>query len=144
MGAKACNLNPFENDSLTDGERRRPSRQLPNLSGEKSSTRYLKDFEELGFLGKGDFGTVTKARSRIDGCAYAVKRGRLQNRASDKNRSLYEVFAMSSLSGKVSTTKSTVSNAIQTLVSTAIFLAFGSISLFFPSRRFLSIPRQYL
>jgi wee1-like protein kinase len=57
------------------------------------------DFEELDMLGKGDFGVVHSARSRVDGSLYAVKRGRLQQRTSDKNSAYYEVFAMSSLAG---------------------------------------------
>ena len=37
-------------------------------------SRYRSDFKELGCLGQGSFSKVFKARHRIDGCIYAVKR----------------------------------------------------------------------
>jgi len=37
-------------------------------------SRYEKDFEEMGILGRGGYGTVATARHRIDGQDYAVKR----------------------------------------------------------------------
>eukprot|EP01135_Chromosphaera_perkinsii_P010509 Nk52_evm19s2152 gene=Nk52_evmTU19s2152 len=44
-----------------------------------ASSRYLEDFEELGKLGDGGFGTVFKARNRLDGRVYAIKKVRLKN-----------------------------------------------------------------
>ncbi|BFZ58066.1 eukaryotic translation initiation factor 2-alpha kinase [Savitreella phatthalungensis] len=38
------------------------------------SGRYLADFEEVSKLGQGGFGVVVKARNRLDGRAYAVKK----------------------------------------------------------------------
>jgi hypothetical protein len=59
------------------------------------------DFEELQLLGKGDFGQVFMVRSRTDGCAYAVKKGKLAPRTTaNKSSAYYEVFAMSSLAGE--------------------------------------------
>jgi hypothetical protein len=45
--------------------------------GNKSNSRYLSDFEELGMLGRGGFGSVMKVRNKLDGLTYAVKRIKL-------------------------------------------------------------------
>lgn len=37
-------------------------------------TRYGQEFEEMGFISKGGFGNVFKARHRLDGTLYAVKK----------------------------------------------------------------------
>jgi translation initiation factor 2-alpha kinase 3 len=44
-----------------------------------SSSQYLRDFEELGFLGKGGYGTVFHVRHKLDSQAYAVKKVRLSS-----------------------------------------------------------------
>lgn len=38
------------------------------------SRRYSTDFDELEHLGQGGFGTVVKARCRVDNCLYAIKK----------------------------------------------------------------------
>eukprot|EP01112_Ceratiomyxa_fruticulosa_P001491 TRINITY_DN1164_c0_g1_i4.p1 TRINITY_DN1164_c0_g1~~TRINITY_DN1164_c0_g1_i4.p1 ORF type:complete len:569 (+),score=122.99 TRINITY_DN1164_c0_g1_i4:218-1924(+) len=38
------------------------------------NSRYLNEFDELGFIGKGGFGSVVKARNKIDGSIYAIKK----------------------------------------------------------------------
>jgi eukaryotic translation initiation factor 2-alpha kinase 4 len=40
----------------------------------ESMSRYAADFTELGRLGKGGFGEVVKARNKLDGSVYAVKK----------------------------------------------------------------------
>lgn len=37
-------------------------------------SRYLRDFEELGILGRGGFGSVYRVKHRLDGVEYAVKK----------------------------------------------------------------------
>ncbi|CCG84525.1 protein of unknown function [Taphrina deformans PYCC 5710] len=39
-----------------------------------NQSRYLSDFEEISQIGKGAYGTVVKARNRLDGRVYAVKK----------------------------------------------------------------------
>lgn len=39
-------------------------------------SRYNEEFEELGELGTGEFGTVYKCRNRLDGIEYAIKRSK--------------------------------------------------------------------
>ena len=42
-------------------------------------TRYEKEFDELGILGRGGYGTVTTAKHRIDQQLYAIKRIRIKS-----------------------------------------------------------------
>ncbi|RCH92872.1 hypothetical protein CU098_002849, partial [Rhizopus stolonifer] len=61
-------------------------------------SRYKTDFEELEFLGKGGFGEVVKARNRLDGRLYAIKKIRLDPKDSeDLKKILREVHSLSSL-----------------------------------------------
>ena len=41
--------------------------------------RYSSDFDHIECIGKGGFGVVFKAKNKIDGCNYAVKRIYLPN-----------------------------------------------------------------
>ena len=41
---------------------------------QRNMGRYARDFEEIGKLGRGGFGEVVKARSRMEGIFYAVKK----------------------------------------------------------------------
>ncbi|KAI9320676.1 kinase-like domain-containing protein [Dichotomocladium elegans] len=68
------------------------------MSNTASSSRYKTDFEEIEFLGKGGFGEVVKAKNRLDGRLYAVKKIRLDPRDSeDLRKILREVQTLSSL-----------------------------------------------
>lgn len=63
-----------------------------------STSRYKADFEEIEFLGKGGFGEVIKARNRLDGRLYAIKKIRLDPKDSeDLRKILREVHSLSSL-----------------------------------------------
>jgi PAS domain S-box-containing protein len=50
---------------------------------EWGKSRYLKEFEETEFLGKGGFGLVYRARNRLDAQEYAIKKIRLQCHPQD-------------------------------------------------------------
>ena len=61
------------------------------------SSRFYEEFEEIEFLGKGGFGTVVKARNRLDGQYYAVKKVQLRKGDEERSRILREVMALSRL-----------------------------------------------
>ncbi|KAJ1933308.1 eukaryotic translation initiation factor 2-alpha kinase, partial [Linderina macrospora] len=63
-----------------------------------SASRYRTDFEEVEFLGKGGFGSVVKARNRIDGRYYAIKKIKLDARDTEGNKKIFrEVTTLSRL-----------------------------------------------
>lgn len=37
-------------------------------------SRYATEYEEMSFIAKGGFGTVFKAKNKLDGCEYAIKK----------------------------------------------------------------------
>ncbi|GAA5862450.1 hypothetical protein JCM3774_002522 [Rhodotorula dairenensis] len=72
------------------------SRSIEGPSGffvqpKTSGSRYRSEFEELEFLGRGGGGQVVKARNRLDGHLYAVKKIRLPNDRASENKILREV-----------------------------------------------------
>jgi translation initiation factor 2-alpha kinase 4 len=56
-----------------------------------SGSRYRSEFEELEFLGRGGGGQVVKARNRLDGHLYAIKKIRLPNDRASEAKILREV-----------------------------------------------------
>ncbi|KAJ2548949.1 eukaryotic translation initiation factor 2-alpha kinase, partial [Coemansia sp. RSA 1933] len=63
-----------------------------------SASRYRTDFEEVEFLGKGGFGSVVKARNRIDGRFYAIKKIKLDPRDNEGSKKIFrEVTTLSRL-----------------------------------------------
>ncbi|KAJ7432513.1 kinase-like domain-containing protein [Mycena galericulata] len=64
---------------------------------DRQSSRWKEDWEELELLGKGAFGSVVKARNKIDSRIYAVKKIRLNTTQSD-TKIFREVNALSRLS----------------------------------------------
>ncbi|PPQ98103.1 hypothetical protein CVT26_003273 [Gymnopilus dilepis] len=63
----------------------------------KHASRWKEDWEELELLGKGAFGSVVKARNKIDNRIYAVKKIRLKSMQSN-DKIFREVNALSRLS----------------------------------------------
>ncbi|KAJ7668466.1 kinase-like domain-containing protein [Mycena polygramma] len=64
---------------------------------DRQASRWKEDWEELELLGKGAFGSVVKARNKIDSRIYAVKKIRLSTMQSD-TKIFREVNALSRLS----------------------------------------------
>lgn len=92
--------------ALTANNRRRYSNQNHGFGDNMSSSfitagsprnlgRYERDFEEIGKLGKGGFGEVVKARSRIEGTFYAIKK--IKHRANKLDSLLSEVLSLARL-----------------------------------------------
>ena len=66
-----------------------------------SFSRFLSDFEIVGTLGVGSFGSVYSVRNRTDRRLYAIKAAKREARgSSDRDRMLQEVYALSALSDK--------------------------------------------
>jgi hypothetical protein len=65
--------------------------EMMMMSNEPKS-RFHTDFDIIEEIGKGCFGTVYKVLSRLDGCMYAIKKGRRSARGEmEKDRMLKEV-----------------------------------------------------
>ncbi|TQB70294.1 hypothetical protein MPDQ_000703 [Monascus purpureus] len=73
---------------------RRP--RLDSQGGLPSLSRYSQDFDEAGRLGKGGFGEVVKARNKLDGRFYAIKKISQKSAASLKD-TLSEIMLLSRL-----------------------------------------------
>jgi translation initiation factor 2-alpha kinase 4 len=76
---------------------RRQRHDSMNSGGPFSRSRYREDFVEEGRLGKGGFGEVVKARKRLDGQIYAIKKITQKSSAS-LTEVLKEVRLLSQLS----------------------------------------------
>lgn len=64
-----------------------------------SITRYEKEFLEVGEIASGEFGTVKKARHRLDGIVYAIKvtKNTVRVNSRDERVAMNEVFAHAAL-----------------------------------------------
>ncbi|KAI5958136.1 GCN2 [Candida margitis] len=78
-----------------------PGSQFYNSAGyslgsePRGNSRYERDFEEIGRLGKGGFGDVVKARNRMEGTYYAIKK--IKHRANKLDSLLSEVLSLARL-----------------------------------------------
>ncbi|KIY67256.1 Serine/threonine-protein kinase [Cylindrobasidium torrendii FP15055 ss-10] len=73
-----------------------PDFEYFRMQGPRPSSRWKEDWEELELLGRGAFGSVVKARNKIDSRVYAVKKVRLRAVQSDA-KIFREVNALSRL-----------------------------------------------
>ncbi|KAI5960796.1 GCN2 [Candida pseudojiufengensis] len=95
-------LNKFPR-SPTMKTRRKLSNELKNQetnslnseSQKQKNSRYNRDFEEIGRLGKGGFGDVVKSRNRMEGTFYAIKK--IKHRANKLDSILSEVLSLARL-----------------------------------------------
>ena len=63
-----------------------------DASSAAPKSRFYQDFDIIGELGTGSFGTVYKCLSRLDGCMYAVKAAKRKAKGNaDRDRMLKEV-----------------------------------------------------
>jgi len=77
---------------------------IGSSSNAKPKSRFNQDFDIIGQLGNGSFGTVYKCLSRLDGCMYAVKAAKRKAKGvSDRDRMLKEVYALAALSDQADT-----------------------------------------
>lgn len=87
------------NDQTVNPRPRRFSNQNQYLGEIPTTTRnmgrYERDFEEVGRLGKGGFGEVVKARNRMEGTYYAVKK--IKHKADKLDSLLSEVLSLARL-----------------------------------------------
>ena len=63
----------------------------------KKSGRYYSDYEDLGAVGRGGFGHVYKARNRLDGMIYAVKKIRLDGDELQNRKTRNEATTLAKL-----------------------------------------------
>ena len=84
-------------DSLNNPAARRGAGDTV-LDHVNQNSRYANDFEELEEIGRGGFGIVYKARHRLDGNIYAIKKIKLSDKDSEENKRIRrEITYLSSL-----------------------------------------------
>eukprot|EP01133_Synstelium_polycarpum_P007983 gene7983-9378_t len=80
----------------------KPARSTPLQDFRYHSSRYRTDFEEIEMIGRGGFGVVVKARNKLDGRYYAIKKIKTDGYSEDDaepltNKLLREVTTLSRL-----------------------------------------------
>ncbi|XP_078475804.1 wee1-like protein kinase 2 [Lampetra planeri] len=71
-----------------------PPKRMMSMREAEMMSRFSTEFHELGALGHGHFGSVSRCVKRLDGCVYAVKRSRRPvARSADEQSALREVCA---------------------------------------------------
>ena len=88
------NTSTFFNNYSDDDDLSMPfTKQISNYN------RFESDFDILGTIGKGSFGTVYQCMSKLDGVMYAIKETKRQAKSLvDKQCMLKEVYALAALS----------------------------------------------
>jgi hypothetical protein len=99
--APIADLNAMPEDEATALSEAQPKQSNLEDIWEAANTfgasRYMCDFEEIQVLGKGGFGQVVKARNRLDGYLYAVKRIKLETNDDALNRKMLREVVRSRL-----------------------------------------------
>jgi len=92
---------------------------------QQPKSRFYEDFDIIGELGKGSFGTVYRVLSRLDGCMYAIKAAQRKAKGiADRHRMLKEVGAK--LAGcRVPLLMSSKTNEVVTCFITTSGVCFG-------------------
>ncbi|KAJ8707801.1 hypothetical protein PYW07_011478 [Mythimna separata] len=104
-----ANINPFTPDGQALNKKKRALSKTPTWGDatpeqpakrlrESNISRYNIEFVELGVIGRGQFGRVTKCVNKLDGCVYALKRSLRPVAGSAAERAaLTEVYAHAAL-----------------------------------------------
>ncbi|XP_053621818.1 wee1-like protein kinase [Plodia interpunctella] len=103
-----ANINPFTPDGQALNKKKRALSKTPTWDAtpeqpakrlrESNISRYNIEFVELGVIGRGSFGRVTKCVNKLDGCIYAIKRSLRPVAGSAAERAaLTEVYAHAAL-----------------------------------------------
>ena len=120
---KLANVNPFTTAAILEGSRKKRDRQQSTASRSSASSdssfdmdsdneelldsppskrlrasdlqvcRYHEEFLQLGEIATGEFGTVIKARHRLDGILYAIKITKDTVQGATEREAMKEVFA---------------------------------------------------
>ena len=69
----------------------------PSFNSSRTLSRFGSDYELKGRLGKGGFGVVYHVRNKTDGGEYAIKRIKLPNNKSAREKVMREVHALAQL-----------------------------------------------
>ncbi|KAJ8102567.1 kinase-like domain-containing protein [Lipomyces tetrasporus] len=93
ISATTMNRRP---SSSIDGRSSRFAKEDNTLTGSHYRSRYLQDFEEGQLLGRGAYGEVVRARNRLDGRFYAIKK--IHHTQNKLTSILSEVMLLSRLS----------------------------------------------
>ncbi|KAJ0183004.1 hypothetical protein K1T71_000980 [Dendrolimus kikuchii] len=102
------NINPFTPDGQALNRKKRALSKTPTWGStpelpakrirESNISRYNVEFVELGVIGCGEFGLVTKCLNKLDGCVYALKRSLRPVGSTVIERAAYtEVYAHSAV-----------------------------------------------